>query len=125
MPAPSLAPDTDRCLLVPWASALDAAAQQALNAARSAQDRFTILDTETDEVLNVAEDERCAEAYMTVKAPDGDIYFFPSAGSSAEHFFGADKGNSCVLRFKPDADELKKIEEKLRAFRNEFPHLGE
>ena len=34
MPDPSLAPDTDRCLLVPWASALDAAAQQSLNAAR-------------------------------------------------------------------------------------------
>lgn len=34
MPDPSLAPDPAPCLLVPWASSLDAAAQQALKSAR-------------------------------------------------------------------------------------------
>jgi hypothetical protein len=57
-----------------------------------------VLDTERDEVVSSAEDERCGEGYMTVAAANGDRYFFPSAFSSPQHFYGEQRGASCVLR---------------------------
>lgn len=35
---------------------------------------------------------------MTVAAANGDRYFFPSAFSSPQHFYGEQRGPSCVLR---------------------------
>lgn len=60
----------------------------------------TILDTEKDQLVSVIEDERCGEAYMSVSAPGGDLYFFPSADSSTQHFFVEGKKPTCVLRVK-------------------------
>lgn len=57
-----------------------------------------VLDVERDAVVTSAEDERCGEGYMTVAAPNGDRYFFPSAFSSPQHFFADGRGPSCVLR---------------------------
>lgn len=57
-----------------------------------------VLDVNRDEVVTSAEDERCGEGYMTVEAPNGDRYFFPSAFSSPQHFFAEQRGPTCVLR---------------------------
>ncbi|HTV24772.1 MAG TPA: hypothetical protein VMG12_39035, partial [Polyangiaceae bacterium] len=46
-----------------------------------------VIDTETDQLIAVDEDERCGEAHTSIEAPNGDIYFFPPAWSSTQHFF--------------------------------------
>jgi hypothetical protein len=61
------------------------------------------LDTETDEVVAIVEDERCGESYATIEAPGGDIYFFPPDWSSAQHYFAEDFRPTCVLRVRPGA----------------------
>jgi hypothetical protein len=65
---------------------------------------LTILDTKRDEVVAVAEDERCGEAYMSVKSKAGDYYFFPSGHSGAQHFFADGHDATCVLRVRADAN---------------------
>jgi hypothetical protein len=67
---------------------------------------LVVLDTQRDELVHVAQDERCGEAYMSVKRPNGDIYFFPGAQSSVEHFFAAEQGPSCALRVLADSQEF-------------------
>jgi hypothetical protein len=64
---------------------------------------FVVIDTATDQLVTVAEDERCGEAYSSVQAPNGDLYFFPSADSSAQHFFAEGFQPTCVLRVASDA----------------------
>jgi hypothetical protein len=57
-----------------------------------------VLDTDRNEVVASAEDERCGEGYMTVATANGDHYFFPSAFSSPQHFYAEQRGPTCVLR---------------------------
>jgi hypothetical protein len=56
-----------------------------------------VIDTDTDALVMIAEDERCGEPYASVEAPNGDLYFFPSAESSAQHFFAEGFAPTCVL----------------------------
>lgn len=56
-----------------------------------------IIDTETDQVIAVDEDERCGEAHTSIESPSGDIYFFPPAWSSTQHYFAAMHRPSCAL----------------------------
>lgn len=56
-----------------------------------------ILDTENDQVVSVDEDERCGEAHTSIEAPNGDIYFFPPAWSSTQHFFADMHRPTCAL----------------------------
>jgi hypothetical protein len=60
----------------------------------------TILDTAKDQLVSVIEDERCGEAYMSIAAPSGDLYFFPSSDSSTQHYFVDGKKPTCILRVK-------------------------
>lgn len=59
------------------------------------------LDTETDQVLGVDEDERCGETFTSLAAPNGDIYFFPPAWSSTQHYYVDLHQPTCVLRVRP------------------------
>lgn len=60
-----------------------------------------VIDTSTDQVLSVDEDERCGEAHTSIVGPSGDVYFFPPAWSSTQHFF-ADPGQpTCALSLAP------------------------
>ncbi|MET0339465.1 MAG: hypothetical protein ABW252_00605 [Polyangiales bacterium] len=45
------------------------------------------IDTARDAVVGSSVDERGGEAYISVAAPNGDAYFFPTVGSAAQHFF--------------------------------------
>jgi hypothetical protein len=56
-----------------------------------------IIDTETDQLVSVDEDERCGEAHTSIEAPNGDIYFFPPAWSSTQHFFADMHRPTCAL----------------------------
>jgi hypothetical protein len=58
------------------------------------------LDTATDEVLSLDEDERCGETYANVVAPNGDAYFLPPDWSAAPHFFADLHQPTCVLRVR-------------------------
>lgn len=68
------------------------------------------LDVETDTVLGFSEDERCGETYGSIEAPNGDLYFFPSADSSAQHFYGEGLGPTCVLRVPSGSREFDPAE---------------
>lgn len=59
-----------------------------------------VLDTAKDEVLEVAEDERCGETYTSFAAKSGDVYFFPPDWSSAQHFFAENHRPTCSLRIR-------------------------
>jgi hypothetical protein len=59
-----------------------------------------VLDTDADAVVTTAEDTRCGEAFMTIAAPNGDLYYFPSADSSAQHFYADNHRPTCVLRVR-------------------------
>jgi hypothetical protein len=59
-----------------------------------------VLDTQTDAVVSVAEDERCGETFTNLAAPNGDIYFFPPAWSATAHYFIDLHQPTCVLRVK-------------------------
>jgi hypothetical protein len=59
-----------------------------------------VLDTNTDTVVAVSEDERAGEAYVSIPAPNGDIYYFPSGASAAQHFFAESHRPTRVLRVK-------------------------
>jgi hypothetical protein len=61
---------------------------------------FLVLDTKTNDVIAVGEDERCGESYATVEAPNGDIYFFPPDWSSLPHYFVEMHQPTCVLRVR-------------------------
>lgn len=65
-----------------------------------------VLDVETDEVKAVLEDERCGESYATVRAGNGDIYFFPPDWSAAPHYFADKHQPTCVLRIRSGEDEF-------------------
>lgn len=65
-----------------------------------------VIDTATDSVVSVSEDERCGEAYMSVEAPNGDLYFFPSGDSAAQHYFAENFRPTCVLRVQDGENEL-------------------
>jgi len=56
------------------------------------------IDTDTDSVVSMDEDERCGETYATVTAPDGAVYFFPPDWTSAPHYFADLHQPTCVLR---------------------------
>jgi hypothetical protein len=65
-----------------------------------------ILDTESDEVVSFDEDERGGEAYQSIVAPNGDIYYFASGGASAQHFFADKKKPTQVLRLRAGETKL-------------------
>lgn len=65
-----------------------------------------VINTESDSVVSVSEDERCGEAYMSLEAPNGDLYYFPSADSSAQHYFAENFRPTCVLRVPSDTNEI-------------------
>ena len=70
-----------------------------------------VLDSKTDDVIAVLEDERCGESYATVVDPSGDIYFFPPEWSAAPHYFAEGHQPTCVLRLRSgetafDADHV-------------------
>jgi hypothetical protein len=67
--------------------------------ARYASGLLTI-DTGTDEVVSIDDDERCGETYASVEAPGGDIYFFPPDWSSTQHYFAEMHQPTCVLRVR-------------------------
>ncbi|MGC4088045.1 MAG: DUF4374 domain-containing protein [Polyangiaceae bacterium] len=58
------------------------------------------LDTESDTLLGVDDDERCGETFTSIAAPNGDTYFFPPAWSSTQHYFVDAHQPTCVLRVK-------------------------
>jgi hypothetical protein len=60
-----------------------------------------ILDTATDKVVAIDEDERCGESYATIEAPNGDVYFFPPSWSAEAHYFDDQHKPTCVLSVKP------------------------
>lgn len=57
-----------------------------------------VINTATDTVIEVDEDERCGESYASVTAPNGDVYFFPPDWSAAPHFLADLHQPTCVLR---------------------------
>jgi hypothetical protein len=59
-----------------------------------------VIDSDTDSVVSVDEDERCGEAYTNVAAPNGDVYFFPPAWSATAHYFIDMHQPTCVLRVR-------------------------
>ena len=59
-----------------------------------------VLDTAKDEVIEVADDERCGETYTSFAAPGGDVYFFPPDWSSAQHYFAENHKPTCALRIR-------------------------
>jgi hypothetical protein len=59
-----------------------------------------VLDTKTNAIIDVAEDERCGESYASVEAPNGDVYFFPPDWSSLPHYFVDLFQPTCVLRVR-------------------------
>lgn len=65
-----------------------------------------ILDTESDSVIAIDEDERCGESYTTIEAPNGDVYFFPPDWSAAPHFLADMHRPTCVLRVAAGATAL-------------------
>lgn len=65
-----------------------------------------ILDTESDEVVSFDADERGGEAYQSIVAPNGDIYYFSSGAAAAQHFFADDKRPSQVLRLRAGETKL-------------------
>lgn len=62
-----------------------------------------VLDTATDTVVSVDEDERCGESYATIESPAGDVYFFPPDWSSTPHFFADMHRPTCVARVRSGA----------------------
>jgi hypothetical protein len=56
-----------------------------------------IIDTETDQLVAMDEDERCGEAHTSIEAPNGDIFFFPPAWSSTQHYFAEMRRPTCAL----------------------------
>jgi hypothetical protein len=60
-----------------------------------------VIDTETDSVLSVAEDERCGEAHTSIETASGDLYFFPPAWSSTQHYFAEQHQPTCALQLAP------------------------
>lgn len=60
-----------------------------------------VLDAETNQVLSVDEDERCGATFTNLAAPNGDVYFFPPAWSSTQHYFVDMHQPTCVLRVRP------------------------
>ncbi|WP_437316488.1 hypothetical protein [Sorangium sp. So ce385] len=72
------------------------------------------IDTSSDTVVAFSKDDRCGEAYMSVEAPSGDIYFFASAESSAQHHYGdGARRPSCVARVRAGADTFDPDDEVL------------
>jgi hypothetical protein len=65
-----------------------------------------ILDTESDEVVSFDEDERGGEAYQSIVAPNGDIYYFSSGAAGAQHFFADKKVPTQVLRLRAGETKL-------------------
>jgi hypothetical protein len=59
-----------------------------------------VVDTKSDAVKSVDEDERCGEAYDSIAAPNGDTYFFPPAWSSTQSYFSEDHQPTCILRVR-------------------------
>jgi hypothetical protein len=59
-----------------------------------------LLDTETNTVVAVSEDERCGETFTNLAAPNGDVYFFPPAWSSTAHYFIEGHQPTCILRVR-------------------------
>lgn len=58
-----------------------------------------VMDTESDNVVSVLDDDRCGDAWVSVAAPNGDLYFFPNAASAEEHGLSAETPRaSCALR---------------------------
>jgi hypothetical protein len=64
-----------------------------------------VIDTNTDQVVRMIDDERCTGIYNTVETPNGDIYLFQSLTSSALQFLTQDKP-SCALRIPAGQDTL-------------------
>jgi hypothetical protein len=60
-----------------------------------------VIDSDTDAVIGVSEDERCGETFTHIAAPNGDVYFFPPAWSSTSHYFIDMHQPTCVLRIRP------------------------
>lgn len=60
-----------------------------------------VLDTKSDAVVAVDEDERCGETFTNIEAPNGDVYFFPPAWSATAHYFVDQHQPTCVLRVRP------------------------
>ncbi|WP_437622070.1 hypothetical protein [Sorangium sp. So ce1151] len=72
------------------------------------------IDTSSDEVVAFSTDDRCGEAYMSIVAPSGDIYFFPSAEGSAQHYYGdGARRPSCVARVRAGADTFDPADDVL------------
>ncbi|MET0342262.1 MAG: hypothetical protein ABW252_14755 [Polyangiales bacterium] len=65
-----------------------------------------VLDTATDTVVAVDESERCGEAYATLEAANGDVYFFPPSWSAAPHFFFDAHRPTCVLKVPAGKSEF-------------------
>jgi hypothetical protein len=57
-----------------------------------------VIDTNTDTVVDLDEDDRCGETYASVAAPNGDVYFFPPDWSAAPHYLADLHQPTCVLR---------------------------
>ena len=75
------------------------------NAVVASSTGLLVLNTETDEVMNFVEDERCIGAMSVVTTADGDAYF--GTWDRAIIFNQAVRGNtrpSCVLRLPANGD---------------------
>ena len=54
------------------------------------------LNTDSNEVLSVDEDERCGETYTAIPMPNGDVFFMPPDWSAMPHFFADMHQPTCV-----------------------------
>ncbi len=64
-----------------------------------------VIDTNSDQVVRMNEDERCAGVYNTVEAPNGDIYLLQSLTSATLQLLTQQKP-SCALRILAGQDTL-------------------
>jgi hypothetical protein len=65
-----------------------------------------VIDAAKNELVAFDEDERCGEAYNSLAAPNGDIYFFPPAWSATQHYFVEEHQPTCILRVRPGETEF-------------------
>jgi hypothetical protein len=65
-----------------------------------------VIDTASDEVVTIDEDDRCAGAFTSVELASGDIYFFQSWLATMTLHTASTPKPSCALRIRAGAEEI-------------------
>lgn len=64
-----------------------------------------VIDTDSNSLVTVLEDDRCGDAWVSVAVPSGDLYFFPNAGNVEEHALTVtEPPPSCALRINANQE---------------------